>query len=258
MRQILTLNLVLALALLVTGCIDAVPSTDQPIEAFQLQAEVEATQGDRIRVRVHFDLCDTALRRIDLQGGDRVEATLGNETLELHEPWFSYPPASYVGTFPRGSSGSELRIDLIRAPGSRAVNAATVRVPTAARIVSPRRTDRISRSFEDLEVQWKPLRGEDSDGGGADRALWSVQGTRRCSSEEATPDFSGEVTLTPGARDFMLPAGTLALPALAGDEVCKSELVVQRVNDGEVSAGFCAGSAIRATRVNARNFRSTP
>ncbi|MDF1565964.1 MAG: hypothetical protein P1V51_23210 [Deltaproteobacteria bacterium] len=240
-----------------TACFTTVPSSGLSLEAFDLQATVDETRGGRVRVSVTLNHCGVSWERITLAGTDRLEASLDGETIELSPPIFSLG-GTYEGIFPRGTESGEVSMVLLRTPGSRARPGATVMMPAKVRITSPARREPVSRGTEDLAVRWSPLRGEDEGSLGADRAAWEVRGAEACSSEDQAPDFRGDLEL--GRRDdgFVLPAGTLALPALSGSGSCKSELVVLRSNVGLVDEGFCGDSSIRAERVSARVFKSTP
>lgn len=251
-----------ALLLLSTGCFTTVPSVDLPLEAFGLQATVSETRSGRVRVEVQLDHCWVSLQRILLEGDDRLEATLGGRTIALTPGWFAYPGGTYSGIFPRTTdpteSNGELRVVLLRQEGSLARPGATVQVPAEVRIVSPRKREPVSRGSEDLEVTWTPLRAEGDAPPGAELARWEVTGAEACSSADLVPELTGEVVMRPETDGFVLPAGTLALPPLSGEESCKSELLLRRINTGTIDEGFCVGSSIQAERESARVFRSTP
>jgi hypothetical protein len=223
---------------LLAGCMptETVDSTELPTSDIYPEIEVVADSGSStVTVELHVGDEDSD-DYVELQGGDRLEATAGGETKTL-----SGSGSRYRATFDVDGAGTEFEIAFLRGGDDDDATETSVVLPDPFRVSVD--VAEASRSIGvDVPFRWEPV-AEDSD---LD-VYWFIEGDCILDEDGETED-DGEGVID-ASQIQTLPADAQAS--------CSVDLAMSRRELGQIDRAF-GGGTIRAAQRRHSTFISSP
>lgn len=236
----LTLSLVLASGLILAGCSD-VDSTHLKTAGIRASLGVTGSGTGNAVASAEFQVDGSALTYVELQAGDTVTASQGDQTHTLVKSELLGLIAYYATFEGADAEGTSFKISLQRDADTSAPDS-TVTLPAQFNITAPTGTAlSYSRANDDLVVTY-------DNAGKSDAMSYSLRGT--CISPVDQP-LDGD----PGT--FTLAKATLAPPQGSTETTCTVTLTLSRTRTGTLDSAYASGSAW-ASQTRTFDFTSTP
>lgn len=217
------------------ACMEGVESTDVRTSGIypELRVVADGSGSSRAsaRLKVGGDDSNTFL---NLESGDRLEVTVGDETQTLTSAenyWYS-------ATFQVDAADTEFEFAFIRTENDETAPRSVVTLPAPFQLEMG--TTEASRAADDVAFSWDPP--------GSGELRWEIEGDCVWRELDATPD-DGSHTIP---RDDMR--------STANDEAesCPVQLTVERARSGSLDPAFTEGGSAVAYQRRIQSFTSTP
>jgi hypothetical protein len=217
------------------ACTESVESTDVRTSGIYPEYRVVADGSGSSEVSARFKVGGNDSNTfLDLQGGDRIEVSVGEDTRTLDET----SAQRYTATFPVDAAGTEFVFTLIRGAEDDGAPRSVVTLPEPFELEMG--TTEASRAADEVAFSWDPPASGD--------LRWDVKGDCIWDERGVTPD------------DGSHSLGTEDVRAQSSDEAesCTVALTVDRGLAGSIDPAFTEGGENRAYQVRAQSFTSTP
>lgn len=217
------------------ACTESVESSDVRTSGvypeFEVVADGSGSSRASARLKVGGDDSNTFL---SLQGGDRLEVTVGDETVTLSES----DNHRYSATFQIDAAGTEFEFAFIRTEADETAPRSVVALPAPFELEMT--TTEASRATDDVAFTWDPAAGGELQWNIDGDCVWTEQG----------------VTTDDGSHS--IPRDEMRAPSSDEAESCPVQLTVERMSSGSVDPAFTEGGRVVAYQRRIQSFTSTP
>lgn len=231
---------ILPFLLLVTGC-ESVKSTDVATDAIwaDFSATVDADGGTRGQAVLRVG-GETANTYVELDGGDALSATVGEETQDLSMVSVGELKV-YLADFATDAEDSPVTFAFTREVETSAPSS-TTSIPAPFTLTAPVGTPVVSRTTNPVTVTWEPA-------GSADTMAILL---RSDCILDAYADIDGD----PGSHTF--EAGSLVPVDSQEGNTCEAEVTVWRRRFGTLDPAFTTGGSVQGTQERTASLSLAP